>query len=80
MDLNILKTNISSHTYQEDWLGLSTLLGITSNKIQLNKPIETELSMIIYFLLSVAYNHDINLQTAWHKWKKKAYQKVYSSK
>ena len=80
MELNILKNNISTQKYQEDWLGLSTLLGVTSNKIQLNKPIENELAMIIYFLLSVAHNYDINLQNAWHKWKKKAYQKVYSSK
>ena len=79
MDLDKLKLTISDYQYQEDWLSLSTLLGATSHKIQTNQQIDNEICMLLYFLISIANKYEINLQTAWTKWKKKAYQKVYYS-
>lgn len=81
MELNQFKNTFIPRKFDETiWLHVSSILGSMSSKIYKNENFSEEIRDIMFFLFQLCIMYDINLQQAWYKWKKKANNKVYSSK
>lgn len=75
-ELNILKPLI----YQrENWINLSIKMKNMSKHLRQKDKYTIEIDSIefIQFLLQVAKNYNINMESAWDRWYKKAYYKKY---
>ena len=87
MVLNFLKSDLIKafpHTTYNNtfWLIFSSISGRLSDSILINdiKTIEYNIMLLLYAIIKLAYVFNIDLDSAWVEWKKKAYMKKYVSK
>lgn len=63
------------------WLVLTTIMGKTSNDIMNNnyQQMETNIVVLLYIIVKIAYVFNIDMDLAWEEWRQKATRKRYYS-
>lgn len=82
--LNIYKTQLvntfPNTCYNPNlWLVLTSVMGKTSNDIMNNnhQQMETNIIVLLYMIVKIAYVFDIDMDVAWEEWRQKATRKKY---
>ena len=63
------------------WLVLTSVMGKTSNDIMNNnhQQMETNIIVLLYMIVKIAYVFNIDMDVAWDEWRQKALRKKYIS-
>lgn len=63
------------------WMVLTSIMGKTSNDIMNNnyQQMETNVIMLLFIIIKIAYVFNIDMDLAWEEWKQKATRKKYHS-